>query len=212
MDRLFKGGTFYAKHAAYNTKTKSYDSGWERRLGWGAKWESEDFLFAYGGTVFSGLYPQQTGFFTVGHPDYNLTFDNDVQMFPHKIVGIPLGDGGDRYRSSGVTFQFDEVEMGLLMFTGDPGMDKRDKDKNPITGQLTYKENENGDNPDSHRLGAMYFGTGGYRLGYNEEEIRNVWQNKVIHKHMTNSPFFKVLNVPSHIYGGRYTKNPFTTW
>jgi len=60
-------------------------------------------------------------------------------------------------------------------------------------------------------MGVLYFGVAGYRLGYNSEYIRDYVQNQKIHE-PNGSAYFKVLNVPSSVYLGFYTNNPFTTW
>jgi len=139
-----------------------------------------------------------------------LTFDNDVHS-----LGLPLVDHGDRHRSAGVTLQVGDVELGLLMFTGDPGYSEREIDKENKyldAKHGLYKQSEQGD-PDSHRLGALFIGMGGYRIGRNSEGIRHKIQNQLIHNSsLVKSPYFKVLNITSNVYGGRHSKNPFTTW
>jgi hypothetical protein len=203
------GNTAFSNTGAINTKTMTGESGYETRIGYGASYQSDNFYFGWGKTHFRGIHPQHTGFFKIGHPKYNLTFDNDVDKF---LGLIPLGDGGDRFRSAGVQLQFDEVEMGLLMYTGDPGKEKLDRktERYPGTDKGAYVAKRT--NPDSHRMGALYFGIGGYRLGYNSEDVRHHWQNKLIHKHVTKSAFFKVLPIQGSVYGGHYSKNPYTTW
>lgn len=207
------GFTKFSKFSAMNTTdvdTPIHVSGWERRLGWGASWQTDNILFSWGTTKFYGLFPQTTGFVTFGTPTVNFTFDNDVHSF-----GLPLGDNGDRHRSAGVTLQIGDVELGLLMFTGDPGYSKRN-----IDTEAQYLDSKNGlyltseqGNPDSHRLGALFISMGGYRLGVNSEGIRHKIQNQLIHNSpFVGSPYFKVLNIPSNVYGGRYNRNPFTTW
>jgi RHS repeat-associated protein len=193
------GASYFSETGAINTTTMKGESGLETRLGWGMRYGGDGFGVGFGGTSFGGIHSQQTGHFNIGTPNYNFTFENDVHF-----VG---GDGGDRYRTAGVKFQFDEVELGLLMYTGDPG----------LTGSKVedgyYVTNKNGDNPDSHRMGALYFGIGGYRLGYNSEEIRDHWQNRIVHKNLKPpSPYFTILPIPGRIYGGRYTNNPHTVY
>jgi len=207
------GFTFYSQYGAINTKGGTHDSGYEKRIGWGAKWENDDLIFAVGGTKFHGLYPQKTGYITAGTQDINYTFDNDVKKIGPSWLSVPLGDNGDRFRSAGNVLKLGEYEVGLLMFTGDPGLDGESRFKPPYEGSKHggYSTNEAGDNPDSHRLGALYVAKGQYRIGYNSEAIRHTVQNRLIHT-LSGSAYFRVLNLPSSVYGGLYNKNAFTTW
>jgi len=205
------GMTYHVQHGATNVLKGTRDSGLERRFGYGLKFGTQTSFLEWGGTRFSGLYPQKTGFIKAQVSGAYFTFDNDV----NNLFGLPLdGDNGDRYRTSGVKLGFNEAEVGLLMFTGDPGLngDYRNVEDSPRTENGQYGVNNiTGDNPDSHRMGVLYFGVAGYRLGYNSEYIRDYVQNQKIHE-PNGSAYFKVLNVPSSVYLGFYTNNPFTTW
>jgi len=142
------GFTFYSQYGAINTKGGTHDSGYEKRIGWGAKWENDDLIFAVGGTKFHGLYPQKTGYITAGTQDINYTFDNDVKKIGPSWLSVPLGDNGDRFRSAGNVLKLGEYEVGLLMFTGDPGLDGESRFKPPYEGSKHggYSTNEAGDN------------------------------------------------------------------
>ena len=123
-------------------------AGVEHRVGHGYGLTVANVTYAKGGTSFYGGTPQSTGFWTVGFDDgqskFGFTFDNDV-----------LGDGGDRYRTSGNRITIgDDWEIGLNMFTGDPGLGKKDRNTSPFPLDHepgTYIKGNNGENPDKYR-------------------------------------------------------------
>jgi RHS repeat-associated protein len=184
-------------------------SGFEGRFGYGISQQAGTWAYAAIGinNFYSGETSQKTGFITLGYnKDYNYTFDNDI-----------LGDGGDRFRTAGNRIRLGNFEVGLNMFTGDPGLKKRST--GPGGPNETYITGPKGENPDKYRFGGFYIGYRSnrnsqnfYRAGANSEWIRERVQNYWIHKGITGSPYFKNLGGPLKIYGGVYTSNPFTTW
>jgi hypothetical protein len=48
--------------------------------------------------------------------------------------------------------------------------------------------------------------------GTNSENIRDIIQNKGIHKHITKPAYFEKLNSSWSIIGCVYSLNPYTAW
>ncbi len=189
----------------------------ETRFGYGASINTRigkgsrlgNLMLAIGGTKFGGTHGQHTGFITVGTEKVNYTFDNDVG----KLGPIPLGDNGDRWRTAGNRLHFYGIDLGLLMYSGDPGLKGEDRETYiNEAGNKVYEINGDGADPNSHRLGALYLGFGNTRVGYNSEAIRDAVQNEMIHK-MKDVPYFQVMELlKPGMYGGFYSNNMYTTW
>jgi hypothetical protein len=207
---LNAGASFYTNQLGTNK------SGFEGRLGFGISYDGKskskflnNFSYASIGMNYfaSGETSQPTAFISIGKDKgHNYTFENDVFI-----------DGGDRFRTAGNTFKFGNNEIGLLMYTGDPGL----KQRNEING---FYEKEGLNDPDKYRFGGLYYGRSFYgpkdkrqlnplygRIGFQAEAIRNFVQNKVIHDSI-GVPHFKQLNNQWSIYSGVYSKNPFTNY
>lgn len=117
---LSAGGTLYL------TAANDGAVGYEGRFGGGLSYEvgglNSNWTSWLNGTsvglskmnFYSGETSQQTGMFSVGYRGGKLNFDNDL-----------LGDGGDRFRTSGVHLSYKDFSLGLHMFTGDPGLENR---------------------------------------------------------------------------------------
>lgn len=135
----------------------------------------------------------------LGLPGLNIKYANDW------FFGLPLGDNGDRYRTATAKIQIGPLDIGINLFTGDPGLNEVDRQKQMINGNLTYVYNPNtDDNPDEFRFGVGYIGIGGFRLGNDTEARRNKIQNEIIHKHVSKSPYFKKLDKPNKWYFGYF--------
>lgn len=203
---LSAGGT------VYGTAAHGGAVGFEGRFGGGLSYEvgglNSKWTSWLNGTsiglskmnFYSGETSQQTGMFSLGYRGGKLNFDNDL-----------LGDGGDRFRTSGVSIGYKDFSLGLNMFTGDPGLENRRTASLGGDPNGTYIES-NGNDPDKYRFGGLYFGYKGYRVGVNSEGVRNFFQNRLIHDGVTNSPHFRVLDNKWKPYFGHYTSNPYTSW
>jgi RHS repeat-associated protein len=198
------GGSYYG--SAVGTGA----SGFEGRFGYGISQQIGNWGYAAIGinNFYSGETSQSTGFIAAGHnKDYNYTFDNDI-----------FGDGGDRFRTAGNRLRLGNFEVGLNMFTGDPGLKSEDRVIGPGGPNGTY-EDLAGNSPNKYRFGGFYVGYRSnrntqnfYRVGANSEWIRERVQNYWIHKSATHSPYFKNLGGSWKFYGGIYSSNPYTTW
>lgn len=190
------GGTIYG------TAANDGAIGSEARLGFGIEAQYQGFNAGFSKMNFySGETSQQTGMISAGYKSFKAKFDNDV-----------LGDGGDRFRTSGVRAQYKDYMVGLNMFTGDPGLNPRDRRRTQLGGDPhgTYVAT-NGNDPDKFRFGGLFFGYKEYRAGVNSEQIRHFFQNRLIHDTF-GAPHFRVLNNKWNPYFGHYSNNPHTPW
>jgi len=183
------GATYYANnYGGYN--------GWETRRG--GEWELIPFV-NYSGTKFkAGEFSQTTGMWSIGDPFTNIKYENDM-MFGIKMPGVPEADGGDRFRTAAVQMNFGAMSLNLNMFTGDPGLDPKNRTTAEINGWDTY--NSGTSNNRKYRVGALSVGFGPLRIGRNSEGIRNTFQNELIHKNLNPpSPLFQVLDIAPSWY------------
>lgn len=121
----------------------------------------------------------------------------------YKKVGIPgnlgvdvyndlWGDGGDRFRTSRVRLNVGPLYLENVLFTGDPGLDEKDREKRKIENcgpNDTYVKGPYGD-PNKYRHGVLSIGLGPVSRGYDSENIRYFFQNMLVHN-MTDSPYFR---------------------
>lgn len=187
----------------YSSNSITGKSGAYSKLGYGMSVGSKDFNLQLGGTNFKGGgINQETGFLGVGGTNWSLMYENDF------LWGLG-GDGGDRYRTTGVRGTYNDFSVGLNLFTGDPGLKFSDRGIIPGVGKWgTYT----GGNTDDYRLGALYVGFGENRFGVNGEPVRKLFQNHWAHKDGDAFPIFKVLNNRLSPYFSHQTSNAYTTW
>ncbi len=130
------------------------------------------------------------------------TYENDgawgwlgqnMPLVPH----VTADDQGDKYRTAAAQLDFGVAQVGLNLFTGDPGPATAWKDPgHPGTemfpdGHLHYVA-QDGTSPDKYRAGVAYLSIGGFRFGRNSEAIRNYVQNEQIHSRV-GAPYFTDL-------------------
>ncbi len=168
-------------------------------------------------TIFSDSnsdFNQKVGGLTLGLGDFSFTYENDW------MFGLPIADGGDRYRTAAAKITIGDFSAGLNIFTGDPRLDDANEvpgysgasvggKYNNKTGQQNgiYK----GINAGKYRLGVLYLGYKNYRVGYNSEVIRAFFQNKVVHDTF-GVPRFEKLDIKGSFYYQYQYNTPFTTW
>jgi hypothetical protein len=83
-----------------------------------------------------------------------------------------------------------------------------------FTGESDGSKNNNiwqGTDVNKYRMGAIYAGYCNARVGYNSEKnIRGSIQNGF--HDLFNYGHFGVLDIPSRLYFGLYSSNPYTLW
>jgi hypothetical protein len=182
-------------------------SGWETRYGA----ELGINGVSYGGTVFNSSWSgTQTIYMTrLGNPFFNAKYENDMSL--GNIPGLPRGDG-DRYRSAAAQINFGPFSIGTNIITGDAGLNRKQKAQF-INGHWTYVI-DGKDNPNSYRMGTLYFGFGSFRFGGNSEGIRSVFQNQFAHDFLTGggSKWFEILNLKPRWYWGFGYNGGGTLW
>ncbi|MDO5666030.1 MAG: polymorphic toxin type 23 domain-containing protein, partial [Bacteroidia bacterium] len=188
--RFNYGGTYYwSSHGGF--------SGWESRQG--GEWELLP-LINYSATKFS-IPNQTTGRISIGDPFSNILYENDFMFgMDAYLPFIPKADNGDRFRTAAVQMNYGPLSVNLNMFTGDPGLDPKNRPKEQdVDGWWTYTGGSA--NERRYRVGALSIGFGPLRIGRNSEAIRNIFQNELIHKNLNPpSPLFKVLGIPAKWY------------
>ena len=142
----------------------------------------------------------------------SLTYENDGSPFNKNDLTKGLIDGNDRWRTNAVSIAYKGVDVRLNMFTGEPGTAKE------LDG---YQNKVYTGNADNFRLGALSLGYEGYRMGWNSEEIRHLFQNRGAHtehrvlgiKVLNNQPYFKNLGGSGSFYSQSSTfSNPYSLW
>jgi len=205
--RFHGGATYYSKY--YDN---SY-SGMEYRAG--MEWCLLGLASLSGTSFYQGDRKQTTNSIIVGGPHVSVTYENDYMFhLGDYLLGSFAADNGDRYRSAAAQIRIGLFEVGVNLFTGDPGVDHKDRRTyfNPNVestfydeeagGRKTYTIGANGENPNEYRAGVFYVGFGPIRIGGNNEQIRNTFQNRFAHDYICkgDSPYFEVLDRPGQCY------------
>ncbi len=194
--------------------------GWEKRKGGEAALLD---LINFSGTTFSGnsFRDQTLNSISYGPLGGRIIYENDHMfhladklLLPHNV---PRADCGDAFRTAAVKFEFGAMSIGLNMFTGDPGFELGNEDtyraSEIIDGHDTYVPWGIFD-PDKYRAGVLYMEFGNFRIGRNEERIRQYFQNELAHDKLTKgeAKWFRVLDIDPtwYFYFGSGTGN--TLW
>lgn len=140
-----------------------------------------------------------------GGGKWKITYENDTWA---PVPGLlnPGGRERDRYRTAAVRFditggRLKGANAGLDIFTGYANY--KDDDMGPYG---TFKEEGN-----KYRMGVIYAGYGGARIGYNSEKnIREPIQNGF--HNLFQYPHFEKQDIADKFYFGYYSSNPYTLW
>ena len=194
--------------ATYYFKNDVEKSGWETRKGGQVSYLD---LFTIENTTFTTSEHSQTvSQMSFGNAFGGVDYSNDADEYNIiKIASLGLlknSDGQDRWRTAAFSAHFMVSSIGVNMETGDGGPDRYHHYYYDKNGYKTYNADD-GYNPDDRRMGALYFDTGGFKIGWDSESIRNLFQNKIAHdalSHGQNNPegpfHFKVLDIPGLLY------------
>lgn len=185
-------GSFNASYgfgASYFTKAHGTGKpGFETRSSYGGGITMGDFALRGYSTSFSGATSQRVGGIGGQIGDFGFRYENDGTPFSGW-----LGDGGDSYRTAAVEFGYKDFELGFKLFTG-----KRDYNLDTgIVGNMEYGSYGRrfpngfvGEVGTPYRLGALYLGYRGNKIGMNSEHIRHAIQDQAIHN-LKLGPFDK---------------------
>ena len=180
-----KGGTGYRYHfgATYYSNNYGTMSGWETRTG--GELEVLPFI-SYSGTKFTGDEPQVLNKITIGDPFTYNSYENDTEMLPYKLPGVPKYDGGDRWRTASVKIGGGGIDIGLNLHTGMAGRGGYYTEGYRIKGDSWVFADDGADgniDAQNQRAGVLYLGIGPMRIGANSEGIRHIFQNRLAHDH-----------------------------
>ena len=180
----------YRKEYGKTYYTKNYDNpaGWETRDG--ADMTYFGVISITGTTYKSGETSQSTTILKIGGAERNVEYENDWQpkilkSITPKSMHQYMNDDGDRYRTAALRVNRGPVNYGFNIFTGDPGLDPKNRPSDNIGGHDTYVPRD-GSDPDKYRAGVAYVGFGGMKIGMSSEKIRHVVQNRFAHDFLSN--------------------------
>jgi RHS repeat-associated protein len=185
----------YRQHGGHYYYWRDYDnsySGWETRSG--SEWSMFSSRFSYSCTFYDrqiDRFDQYRDLIRLGNPLFNWQIENDAsghEYFP--FPWMPDHTSSDKFLTGQVKLRLGMAELGLTLFTGDPGPNRASRNFDPETGE--YLKGMNGEDPDEFRAGILYIGFGPIKLGINSEGIRDNTQNW-LHRNVTHDPTFRTL-------------------
>ena len=207
----------------YGSAHGNGNKGWEYRKSWGVNWDDGKQGFGVYKTTFSGVNPQKVGGLSYRNGGFGFRYENDGAPFPERMTG-----GTDRNRTAALSLSYKDYSIGFNLFTGDyvnkedtesvaghPNSSERRKYLFGLLGEKGVKGGQykgGTSNDPNQRMGALYFGYKGYRLGGNSEGIRHVIQNIGAHTGISYQPWFKKLDIAPTGYFQYQSANPYTLW
>jgi len=211
------------------------NNGWEYRasamMGYGGK----DARLTLGTNMFWGMkglegesLNQRIGSIGFSSGDFGFMYENDGGK---GISDMGLGDKEDRYRSAALSFNIGDYSAGFNLFTGNRvqdkekpkeliGYNKKGKPKYehlPLDPQLRdsfgrqHKYGYVNEEGPKYRLGALYLGYKGLRIGVNSEHVRHAIQNRAVHNTI-NDLSFQNQSWQWDSYFQYRTTNIFSSW
>ena len=166
----------------YYWKTYGGNSGWEYREG--GEWRFKGLLvglpydITYSGTKFSGINSQITNSISVNKtPFTRTTYENDTELFV-KLPGVPKYDNDDRYRTAAVSIKRGLFTLQTNLHTGEPGKKGENIDGDGTKGNPYHFV---GGDIDKQHHGILSLGIGPFRFGWDSEDIRHTFQNRLAH-------------------------------
>ncbi|WP_309434669.1 polymorphic toxin type 23 domain-containing protein [Chryseobacterium sp.] len=191
-------------------------------------YDDGNFGVSLGTNIWSGLHGQTTGVLKMCYKDFGFSYENNGTPFQKEVNRIyNFGDGGDSYRTTGVSIWYKDYSIGINLFTGLRDQDSYNMENSGkwdgksgdlglpiIKNGIKYKYGLVYEKGPRYRLGAFYVGYKNYRIGINSDRhVRHTFQNRWTH----NSNFaaqraFEVIDFSTKPYFQYQTKNMFTTW
>ena len=239
MSVAFDDGEFFFAAGFGITNFTDYNgmgiNGWEYRasamMGYGGK----DARLTLGTNMFWGMkglegesLNQRIGSIGYSSGDFGFMYENDGGK---GISDMGLGDKEDRYRSAALSFNIGDYSAGFNLFTGNRvqdkekpkeliGYNKKGKPKYehlPLDPQLRdsfgrqHKYGYVNEEGPKYRLGALYLGYKGLRIGVNSEHVRHAIQNRAVHNTI-NDLSFQNQSWQWDSYFQYRTTNIFSSW
>ena len=132
-----------------------------------------------------------------GVPFANVKYENDWQPSLLRKISpsfMPVQDGGDRYRTAALKIQSGPFSLGFNIFTGDPGLEDKNRPRGSVDNHKTYTD----PNADKNRAGIFYIGFGPLKIGINSGGVRQIIQNQFAHSYIGKGlPWFKQTEAES---------------
>lgn len=178
------------------------------RLGYGATFGRATENDIWGIGLYSTAYSstdgtsQRVGGAGFGYNKFNVRYENDG-AWPKAIQGL-IASGTDGYRTAAVNIGYGDFSLRLNMFTGMNRTGRVNKDYKP------HGIYEGGD-VDQYRFGALSVGYKNYRIGTNSENIRDLFQNRIVHR-ISGDPYFKKLDNIWHLFFYYGTTDRYGLW
>lgn len=178
-------------------------------------WDDGKTGFGYGTNVFEGGgMNQYVGSFWFRSGEFRARYENDG------VLG-PVGDNGDRWRTTAIALNIGDFQIRTQLGTGDPGLINRKANKDEQeNGRLTYEEKG-----PVYRLGLLGLSYQGVGFSINNDRIRHGVQNRFAHDFLRGDlpgfftgrkeegdPWFKGVDIGTTVSFMAYTYNPFTLW
>ncbi|MEJ5105767.1 polymorphic toxin type 23 domain-containing protein [Chryseobacterium sp. MYb328] len=234
IDTTYKMGDFNLSNS-YGISYYGYHggtglSGWEYRKSIVFNYDDGKVGFSLGSNWWTGSgqmseLTQKTGLVGFHWGDFRFMYENDGGIL---VKQLGLGDRGDSYRTAALNLSIGDYSAGFSLMTGYRGLDNQaveeesrimnNKGKlvNPVMNERDgfgrkFKYSFVNETGTPYRLGALYVGYKGYRVGVNSEHVRHAIQNRAIHGLIKDKGFVN-QSWNWQPYFQYKTPSMFTTW
>jgi|GEM_PF-6785838 len=156
---------------------------------------------------------QKVGGFSYRNGDFGLRYENDGGA-PFKWFGNLLSGGTDQHRTTALQVSYKQINLNLKYFTGKEGDIRNQNDFSDLDSRSKYGIWTNPE-ADMFRLSSLSLGYRGYQIGYHNEAIRVLGQNRLIHNSpLAPGPGFREMQTefPPYSYIQYQSFNRFTLW
>jgi RHS repeat-associated protein len=156
---------------------------------------------------------QRLGYARARVGDWSFSYENDGTPFSHN-----LGDGGDSYRTAAGSIGYQDINATMRLFTGARDYSNNIQDESspgwcgPLGKNCWNRKWAGGDAINMYRMGALSIGYKGYELGWNHDNVRFAFQNKLAHTMISPQAWIPRASAGQQLFGSFRTHNPFTHW